>query len=411
MDDSICIEKEQKMISISICALISYQPIVSLINTIVNLFVSTKFIYDSLFCYLILLFIIIKATFVTFKHIKIDILFLTLFYLSAYLITYLFFNANRNYMFTNIFDLMGNPLYVLFILTFPGYIFARNISNYHIFNSIMYAFSIIVVILSALTFIVLSINSKQPPYMTFSYNMLVHTSFLLISFLKNKRILTGMVSMLGIFMIFIGGARGPIVIVLTVFIIYYIFRKERLIKKIFSLSTMSIVILLIYYNFNKILIYISNFTIDMGINSRTIKLIINNQFLNSSGRDIISQQQLDSFTPLGLGLYGDRVISDVYAHNLFVEILVQFGLIFGCTILGLIIYVIARGLLSKNIYIRDLMIVFITSGFLKLFLSGSYLNQEPCFYVLLGFGINAICEGAKGRRKAMKNVKPGYLGS
>ncbi len=109
----------------------------------------------------------------------------------------------------------------------------------------------------------------------------------------------------------------------------------------------------------------------------------------------LNKEQIEAITFLGKGLYGDRIVSDMYAHNILIELLVQYGFILGFLIIIIIIYIIGNGVFSINKRINNLSIIFISSGFLKLFITGSYLNQEPCFYILLGLGMNAIFERMK----------------
>lgn len=395
MNNLIRRKKQQEILSITVCALISYQPIVFFINTVANYFVGEGFIYDTLLCYIILLIFILKSLTIVCKHIKKDVLFLTLFFVFSYLISFLFFDSNRVHMFTSIFDVMANPLYVFIVFSFSGYIFTRYIYNYEILNNYMKKFSFAVVISSIITFILLLNQNSQPQYMVFSYNMLVHTLYLFINFLDNKKILLGTLSLMGILVIFIGGARGPIIIVILTIMIYYFFRKEKLLSKIIGGFFASITSIIVYSNFKLILVGVIDFVNKFGISSRTLQMILNNNFLDSSNRDIIFKEQLGAITFLGKGLYGDRVVTGGYAHNIIIELLVQYGFVLGFLIIILIVYIIGNGVFSINKRINNLSIIFISSGILKLFLTGSYLNQEPCFYILLGLGMNAIFERRK----------------
>jgi hypothetical protein len=248
-----------------------------------------------------------------------------------------------------------------------------------------------VVLLSTVTFFLLVKQGTQPQYMVFSYNMLVHTIYLFIDFIEHKKLSDGIISILGMIMIFIGGARGPIIIFIYTIIIYFLLRKEGLYKKVIGVFLLIVTAIIIYSNFENIirwLIYIADAN---SIDSRTLKMIIDNNFFDSSGRDKIYELLINSISLLGTGLYGDRAISGFYAHNIIIELLVQFGYTIGPLIILMLVIVIANGIVSKNNSIRNLSIIFISSGFFKLFLSGSYLNQEPCLYILLALGVNSIC--------------------
>jgi hypothetical protein len=393
MNNIIIKNKYQKILSITICSLISYQPVVHFINIVTNILFGLEdgFIFDTLFCYIILLFMIIRSLTLVINDIKPDILFISFAFLICYLTSYLVSGGNREFMFTSISDLMGNPIYTFLVFSYSGYIFTRYINNYSIINYYLKRFSIGVVLLSTITFLFLVKQGTQPEYMVFSYNMLVHTIYLFIDFVEHKKLSDGMVSILGLIMIFIGGARGPIIIFIYTIIIYFLLRKEGLYKKVIGVFLLIVTVIIIYSNFENIirwLIYIADVN---SIDSRTLKMIIDNNFFDSSGRDKIYELLINSISLLGTGLYGDRAISGFYAHNVIIELLVQFGYTIGPLIILMLVIVIANGIVSKNKSIQNLSIIFISSGFLKLFLSGSYLNQEPCLYILLALGVNSIC--------------------
>lgn len=389
---------EQLILSIALSSLVSYFPIVNCINSITNLFLPEGFIYDTFLMYLILLFVFLYSLFLITKKIKIDTLILLLFIFLSYLFTYLFYEDNRKYMFTNVFDLLNNPIYILFVFGYLGYVFVRQINNFPLFIKVFKYFSYAVINASIITFFIGVLKDSQPQYMVFSYNMLAQTCFMLFLYLKERKAIFLFTGIMGTLLIFFAGARGPIVILILSSLLYYFFRRSNVFNKLLFL--VSIVFLLAFgYIFKETLLKILNvISVNLYFDSRTIKLLLSGEFLDLSGRDILLDNIYKNLNIFGHGLYGDRVINGVYSHNLLVEILFEYGLLFGILLFIVILSIVSKALLSKNDDIQLLAFVFLTTGFFKLFLSGSYLNQEPSFFILLAFGITTLQKSVHIRR-------------
>ncbi len=83
---------------------------------------------------------------------------------------------------------------------------------------------------------------------------------------------------------------------------------------------------------NEILEYIYEFLLNFGIRSRSIQLFLRDD-VYLSGRDKIYDSVIEEISNnpiLGIGLAGDRrIIGGGYAHNIFIEILANFGIVIG----------------------------------------------------------------------------------
>lgn len=80
----------------------------------------------------------------------------------------------------------------------------------------------------------------------------------------------------------------------------------------------------------------------------------------------------------------------VYAHNIALELWVEFGVIIGTIVLVALIVTFLRGYLcSTSSAEKGLIIVLICSSFLKLFLSGSFMDDR-WFFALIGLCVGAI---------------------
>ena len=115
--------------------------------------------------------------------------------------------------------------------------------------------------------------------------------------------------------------------------------------------------------------------------------------LNSSGRDLILEDLLSAIAkrPLwGYGLAGDMGLIGHYAHNIIVEMWVSFGVIFGSLLFLMIIYILVRGYQKAlNADTKKFILLLVCSSFLRLFLSGTFLNEELLFF-LFGVCISQI---------------------
>jgi len=293
-------------------------------------------------------------------------------------------------MFTTWGDLLDNPLYVFVVYSLSTYVFIRQLSDYSCFEKIFLRFSLVVVFGDLIAAIMLVKDDNFPEYMTYSYNMLPHVIFLILYSLKYKQkwshFVLGVAGFVGIL---IFGARGALLCVLVSIILYIIFEVKG-IKKFLVLWLIIIFAIIFMLSYHNITNGIYNIMTSLGIESRTVYKFLTNDFFTSSSRVAIYKSVRSNIGFMPKGIYADRVcLGGTYAHNIFLEILLEHGYICGFIILLLILFIITNSLNKNNRY-RYLSCIFLTAGFLKLFVTGSYLSQEPCFYLLLGLGVNEI---------------------
>lgn len=84
-------------------------------------------------------------------------------------------------------------------------------------------------------------------------------------------------------------------------------------------------------------------------------------------------------------LVRDQTMVSNFPHNIFLELMVQFGMILGI-ILGilLVIFLISYLIKEKNLYAQKIAILLIGIGFFPLLYSSSYI-ENACFFALIGF--------------------------
>lgn len=131
---------------------------------------------------------------------------------------------------------------------------------------------------------------------------------------------------------------------------------------------------------------------EIGFSTRVFDFIVEDELANTSGRDAIAEKIFVAITqdPFGgYGFMGDRSIVGTYCHNIVLEILCSYGIVFGgigiITILSMVVLSIKR---SWGNPVSWLMVMSACLVFVKLMFSSSYVF-EPYFYMLLGLSIGS----------------------
>ena len=210
--------------------------------------------------------------------------------------------------------------------------------------------------------------AKDPYNMSIGYSLLFPSLFLYFT----RRPFFVFISILLFIVIFFDGSRGPLIPIAC----YILFQK--LIGSSFKKIFFFFIILLFSIG---LLSYFSSFFINlfekMGLQSRTLALLIAGEVASDSGRgDIYSMMISKLFeSPYwGYGIFGDRALTDgSYCHNLFLEIMLDFG----CFISALfaLVFVVLLGIILPKLEKRELMffVLLLLSSILPLCLSSSYL--------------------------------------
>ena len=174
-----------------------------------------------------------------------------------------------------------------------------------------------------------------------------------------------------------------------------------------------VIIISIYYI--DILTFIQKVLRQYHFSSRSIDRLLNGSVMIDRGRDNISSVMKMAITekPItGYGLFGDRYLTAInlnskgtYAHNIFLEILVQFGIPLGSILIGAYLYNCIRFLFYKvDIKSHTLYLCAFSATFIKLMFSNSFW-LDTNFYFLFAVMIiiwNIIRNNKKHKDKACK---------
>ncbi|WP_287640977.1 O-antigen ligase family protein [Bacteroides sp.] len=198
--------------------------------------------------------------------------------------------------------------------------------------------------------------------MAFGYALLLPTLFL-IYFDKNKILITFL-----ILAILLAGSRGPLIPIFILILAKMFTAYSK--KKIFFIFTS---ILLIFLALFPILL---NYLSDIGINSRTLFLLLDGSFDSDSGRGDIYTfvwEKVLERPLIGYGFFADRVFLGMYCHNIFMEMFLNWGIFIPLFLYIIIMYVGLYLYRIINEEERLLLILLFSSSVIPLLLSSSYL--------------------------------------
>lgn len=295
----------------------------------------------------------------------------------------------RPYIWTSVLDVRGNPVYQIMIYAYIAFLLSDYLHDVSKFLNMLRAFSSLCVMLSIVHYVSGAVSGHVPQYMTFSYNTLLPTAFLwTCSFSKFSIIL----AVIGTLLIFVAGCRGALLCLLLGTILYYLFFKEmHPVKRFLAVFVGVVCFLSLILFWNQIMTGIINLLKALGVSSRNAEKIINNDFFSDSGRSVYKNVIRKRAGLVGYGFFGDRsLLAGHYVHSIIYELIIDFGWPLGIGLFLSWIAMLIYALVKADEPGRRLMCVLLPGGCFKLFLSGSFLSQEPAFYMLLGVAFNCI---------------------
>jgi len=240
--------------------------------------------------------------------------------------------------------------------------------------------------------------------MTWAYSILPSVLMLIYWGVREKHLIADILAVFGFLLILSYGSRGPIVCVLIFVMLLITINMVN--RRKYSIIVLFSILVVIIMNTNYISLIASYLQVAVsrtGFSTRIFDMLLSNHILNDTGRNSISVVLLSAISErplLGYGLYADRYlsssgiyISGMYAHNFVLELWTQFGVVIG----SLIIFAIGALVINAVVKAKEnhsrlcVLLIFICIGVVKLFMSGSYL-QEPYFFLLIGYCTKIIRE-------------------
>ena len=280
-------------------------------------------------------------------------------------------------------------------------------------DRILYVTSIVAVLIVTLSTMMGggTLGEGEDEDMTRSYSMLAPTLVVFFHYYRFRKPFDLFVSFIGFFLIFALGARGPLACVILFFVLYFmIFREYK--HPVFVRSIMVILFFIVILFFNYIINALSALSANLGLSTRILEFAGYGLQDQSLGREIIYANVFEQAVhgPFwGSGFCADRVFSnfydtDTYAHNVVLELWVEFGIVPGSVIIGLILLFMILAIKNIGSYEgRVFMLIMFVSGICSLLFSSSYLVSSM-FFITVGLFISYARNGSHVKR-LNNNVK------
>lgn len=264
-------------------------------------------------------------------------------------------------------------------------------------NGVLYSLSLLTVLCFSLYTLVFGITSEdavRAGSMDAAYKLLPHLCLVFGYMVKKPTFFNIAIFSLGFLILFSLGTRGAVLCLGIHAVLTLLFVRRFAHPILFFCSTVGFIVLLLY---GGIFDLIYNFADSNGLSLRLFDKMKDGQFTSTSGRDIIAERVwkfIWVFPIGGAGLFADRVATGgFYAHNIILEILIEFGVFLGPILLVTILLIILRAFAAmRKMHDSEglsLLLALFCSHFVKLFLSGSYL-LESGFFMLIGFSLSVI---------------------
>ncbi len=237
-----------------------------------------------------------------------------------------------------------------------------------------------------------AVDAQYSGDMDFAYRLLPHICLVAYYALAKANFFNIAGSAAGAILLFSLGTRGA-VLCLVIFLALIVFLLLKSKNRIIFITATAVVaaILLTGNRLLLILTAIEPVLQRLGLSNRIIDQIREGVIFESVGRSNIQSILMNSLTNhelFGYGIFGDRILTNSYAHNFVLELMVDFGVLVGVILfVALIILIIKKYAVCTSGEQRAFLILLFCTSVVSLMLSGSYLT-EPKLFLLIGICMN-----------------------
>lgn len=219
--------------------------------------------------------------------------------------------------------------------------------------------------------------------LSFGYEMGYLFMIFFIAALREKKITYYFLTLICLGLNLFYGGRGSLIILLIFIFVLIVFgplkNNESKYKKTIIICFIVLGGAILFFNYEEILYKLSELLNKYNIDSRNIDKLINGSFSEANGRDIIWNVVVEAIKNggiFGYGFFGDRPFVAPYhiagySHNIFLELLVSFGLIGAFFIVYIMIDTIKMLFLCKDKEWKLIYIILFSSS-CKLLLSFTF---------------------------------------
>lgn len=266
-------------------------------------------------------------------------------------------------------------------------------------NDLFWASIIGVIVMYAYQFYSLSLGRElEADNMDAAYKLLPSVMYLTYWAMEHKKLKFWIISGVAMLMMFLFGTRGPIIAMATFLffgLFFGVFNHKSQISKLLYLVIFGCVIAFLCSGTAMVdaAKFLSDKFESMGFSTRVFDHFIEGEITKSNGRNLLYDNIIHAIEEkpiLGYGLMGDRTIVGFYVHNLFLEVLCQFGVVIGSMILlamiGLPIIALIKTIKTDKF---NFVLMLICTVFVKLMVTGSYVTEANLF-LLLGISLSII---------------------
>lgn len=347
--------------------------IVQALNYYVKL-ILIDFNYWSYISKAILAFYLINALTVILKKQCIKFIGTEVILLICFLYTYIIGDINED----SFSSIVVNTIGVFIPLSFS----VLSISEFRLFQERLYKSSwLISVILLAI-----AVQQKASIYnynMPLSYAIVLQLLIVLDHYFYERKWYDLLTTGILFFAILIVGSRGPILCVLVYLMLKIVLSNSINMKRRTLFIIIAIVISgLLIINSEYILLNTIEMLNKYGISSRSLYYLYTHNNSDSGRGEIykLFYSKIISGPLLGYGIAGGWVNSN-YPHNIFIEIILSYGLILGSFLAILYIFITIKGVRLKDNLCQRLAMIFVSYS-VSLLISNSFI-LEPIFFITI----------------------------
>lgn len=390
------IESREILVCFTACIVVVSPSIISLFNGFIRSFIILPYKLDTLSVYgaiLLLILVSIKTIIVRSSPLIYGVI---AFFLFGYLIAFLVNSYYYEYYFEYGIDFLFRSA--------PWLLVTYAVRDNKLLKKCLYFSALIIMVSFTMNLYVFNNDffAGQSYTQSHTYTLLPVAIIIGGSLFDKIRWFNVVVFLVSIILMFSMGARGPIVCVVMYLVLKSIIMYKFKPKRALLISAIILTgIIPVYVYFYKILANMLTIFQKMNLSTRTILRLMEGSFFEDSARGLLAKHSIDlikKYPISGVGVGNERILlinkmgsngtlSEAmgwYPHNIFLEILLHFGIFIGGAIVFFIIKILCTTIF-KNINKdgTDIVCIFVGIGLFPLLFTGSYITS-PLFFALLG---------------------------
>ena len=212
-------------------------------------------------------------------------------------------------------------------------------------------------------------------YLTWGYRMLIAVILLLYTAMNSKRFTDWFFAIFAAVELAMIGNRGSLAAI-AIFIMLYVVLCTESKRKLKYITILFCLVVIVYSALQpENLMHLESVLEQFGVRSRNLAKLLDST-MTDSGRNAGYDIALDCIKEgnwFGLGIGGDQVLVGNYPHNILLELMLQYGNIFGCVLF----LILAWNSISviwkiKNKQYKAILVVFFSLSMVKLWVSSTY---------------------------------------